>query len=410
MGIWFWLYTIVNLSLLFVFYRKKNGVFQAPFLMAYTSIFVLLPQFSSIYISKYCDKELIGDLGFMMVASNIAFVLGFELAKRNVHKDVGFFFSYKKIQFVLYLFTCLGVYSIFTWEDTYQGADNVIQANLKTFSQYALCLSLTFILCGKKKWILYVITILNVIPLVYFAFFVKGSRGETIFLIIVLFLFLSLKYREKERLYSKIVLLSLIIGGVLNASILLVRNILVQSKVEKNVISEKVILNAFVSSFKQDTYANFDLSNAAKGIKYLKETSQADYGTSIWDAFVQNYVPRRVVGLHFKEGLKIKLVNDQEEVRRLTQGVTTMTGYYGAFRCLFYSGFILFGVIGYVFGYYWIKKDSSQICLFIYFSLIASVPLVFTHGVDYWYTRLFFIFFIFFPMTFYTLRLGKRIK
>lgn len=43
--------------------------------------------------------------------------------------------------------------------------------------------------------------------------------------------------------------------------------------------------------YTKDITVGMDLGNAAKGIRYLKETGQMDYGTSIWDTFIQNYIP-----------------------------------------------------------------------------------------------------------------------
>ena len=109
-----------------------------------------------------------------------------------------------------------------------------------------------------------------------------------------------------------------------------------------------------------------DLGNAAKGIRYLKEKGQMDYGTSIWDTFIQNYIPRRLVGEEAKENLKLNIVNDKSTIQKLTYNITTMTGYYSAFKCFSYLGFFLFGIIGYLYGYFWRRICKSQICLFIY--------------------------------------------
>ena len=85
-----------------------------------------------------------------------------------------------------------------------------------------------------------------------------------------------------------------------------------------------------------------------------------------------------------------------------------MTGYYSAFKCFSYLGFFLFGFIGYLYGYFWRRICKSQICLFIYLSIIATVPLIFTHGVDYLYTRLIFIFLIIYPLSYYSIERKKN--
>lgn len=89
------------------------------------------------------------------------------------------------------------------WNDTFQGSDNVIQANLKNFSQYAFCAIVTFIFRKNKSKYLYLLIICTLVPLIYFAFFIKGSRGESLFLLITISFILSMKYPQKHKLISK---------------------------------------------------------------------------------------------------------------------------------------------------------------------------------------------------------------
>ena len=166
MEVWLVLYILVNLFIFVFFALKRFGVFQAPFLMAYISLFVLLPQYISMLKRSY-PKEFIDDLGFMMFFCNLAFFIGYLFAIYIVkNKVVSWAISYKRIKFVLLFFTLIGFYSIFTWNEVFQGSDNVIQSNLKSFSQYALCLSLVFLLKRRKKdgckLLLYIIAIINI--------------------------------------------------------------------------------------------------------------------------------------------------------------------------------------------------------------------------------------------------------
>ena len=49
MHIGFYLYLILNVLILLYYYKKDNGVYEAPFMLAYISVFVMLPQLASIY-------------------------------------------------------------------------------------------------------------------------------------------------------------------------------------------------------------------------------------------------------------------------------------------------------------------------------------------------------------------------
>lgn len=390
MGLWFYSYFIINL-VIFVYYCKKtNGVFQAPLLMAYTALFVLIPQFATIYNNPFYDKRLIPDLGIVMISCNIAFVVGFELAKKIFPKpinEVGIL-HLNKIKYILIIFSLIGFSVVFFWDGgKYQEGDNVIQVNLKQFSQMALCLVVTGLLTYRVKNRLAIcIFILSIIPLLYFAFIVKGSRGETLFLLFVVAIYIAMRYPKKESLVKKCTFAFLLIGALFNTSIVWVRNVIINQSEN----SELSLIDNFINSFSQEQVKlGMDLGNAAIGIKYLNETNQLDFGTYLYDDFIQNVVPRRVVGESYKEGLKLKLVDDQDFIKRLTHGVTTMTGYYHAFRSFSYLGFILYLIIGLLYGLAYSRIRNSAVYLYLYLLILPTVPLIFTHGPGYLYMRIY---------------------
>ena len=357
--------------------------------MSYTALFVLLPQFATIYNNPYYDKRLIPDLGIVMLSCNIAFVAGFQIIKwvTREKKDVIGILHITKIRYFLIIIAGIGFITIFLWSGAkFQEGDNVIQSNMKSFSQMALCLVLTAQLTYHKKnnFSLYIF-IISLIPLLYFAFFVKGSRGETLFLLLSITLYLSLRYPQKEAIIKKFTVTVLLIGALLSSSIIWVRSIINDSE-----YTEVSLIDNFVKSFSQKNISlGMDLGNAAIGIRYLKKTDQLDYGTYIYDNLIQNTVPRRVVGEKIKNGLKIDIVKDQAFVAQCTHGVTTMTGYYYAFRSFSYLGFILFFMIGAFYGFIFSKIRNSAIYLYLYLLILPTVPLIFTHSAGYLYMKLY---------------------
>lgn len=380
---------IVNLIIFIHYYNQRNGVFQAPFLMAYTALFVLLPQFATIYNNPYYDKRLIPDLGIIMLSCNMAFAIGFETAKWYLQEKESIIgiLHIEKIKYFLIVITIIGFTTIFLWSgNKFQEGDNVIQTNLKSFSQMALCLVLTSQLTYQKrnKLALYVF-ILSVIPLFYFAFFVKGSRGETLFLLLTIALFTSLRYPQKESVVRKWTLVALLVGALLSASISWVRGI-----INKSEHTEVSLIDNFTNSFSQKNISlGMDLGNAAIGIDYLKATNQLDYGTYIYDNFIQNIVPRRVVGESLKNELKLNLVKDGLFIKRQTHGVSTMTGYYYAFRSFSYLSFLFFFLLGSFYGFAYCKMRNSSLCLYLYLLILPTVPLIFTHSAGYLYIKLY---------------------
>ena len=389
MWLWFYSYLAVNFVILFYYYRKTNGVFQAPFLMAYSALFVLLPQFATIYNNPYYDKRLIPDLGIVMLSCNIAFALGFEIMKWYApeKKDVIGILHIGKIKYFLTIIAVIGFATVFLWSGAkFQEGDNVIQANIKFFSQMALCLVLTSQLTYQKrnKFAIYIFA-LSAIPSIYFAFFVKGSRGETLFLLLTIGLFIALRYPQKEPVVKKCILAILLVGALFSASITWVRSVINQSD-----HTEVSLIDNFVSSFSQKKVRlGMDLGNAAIGIRYLKETNQLDYGTYMYDDFIQYTVPRRVVGESFKEGLKLNIVKDGELINRLTHSVTTMTGYYFAFRSFSDLCFLLFFLYGAFYGFAYCRMRDSAPCLYLYLLILPVVPMIFIHNAGYLYARLY---------------------
>lgn len=54
--------------------------------------------------------------------------------------------------------------------------------------------------------------------------------------------------------------------------------------------------------------------------------------------FYTKLYSRRLVGEEAKENLKLNIVNDKSTIQKLTYNITTMTGYYSAFKCFSYLG------------------------------------------------------------------------
>lgn len=390
MGLWFYSYFIINLVIFIYYYKKVYGVFQAPFLMAYTALFVLLPQFSTIYNNPFYDKRLIPDLGIVMVTCNIAFLFGFEIAKKYIpeHKDIIGILDLNKIKYFLLFIGIIGFVTIFLWTgNKFQEGDNVIQTNMKAFSQMAFCLTLTTLVTHqeKSKFVIFML-VLSATPLFYFAFFVKGSRGETLFLLLSISMYLALRYPQKEPIIRKWTLITLLVGALFSASISWVRNVVI-NKSERTELS---LIDNFTNSFSQKKVSlGMDLGNAAKGIHYLKEKNLLDYGSYIYDDFIQNIVPRRIVGESVKENLKLNFVDDKEFIKQQTHSVTTMTGYYFAFRSFSYLGFLLYFLFGAFYGFIYCKIRNSASCLYLYLLIIPTVPLIFTHSSGYLYMKLY---------------------
>ena len=87
--------------------------------------------------------------------------------------------------------------------------------------------------------------------------------------------------------------------------------------------------------------AGMDLGNAALGIDYCFQKNEYNYGSFIWNGFVFNYIPKRLVGENIKTSLIIPFEADKY-IQALTNGITCTTGYYDAFSAFSWFGFFVF--------------------------------------------------------------------
>lgn len=409
----FYIYLVFNILVLYYYYKKYNGIFEAPFLIAYTSIFVMLPQLAAIYSFDYYRTYTFGLFIYTLIGCNIAFVIGFEFVRFKKHKiKYGSILLYPKIKGLLYLCTLLGFYSIFTWSSVYQGSDNVIQSKLLSFGAKSLCLVTPFLIRTKSTKEMKIIALLSIIPLAYFAFWVKGSRGSTLFLVLILSFIFSQKYPQSYGKIKKITVAILVFGAIASASIGLIRHVLVGNPIdgEKSSVSELSLMDTYLNSFSiKET--GFDLGNAVYGIDYLYNKNKLDYGvTYLWDDFIQNNVPRRWVGENFKEGLKFNIVDDEKMRESITQSITTMTGYYFAYRSFGVLSPLLFLFIGYLLGSIWYKSKYSMFALFLYLSILSNIPLFITHSPGYIYGSIEFVLIFMYPFIYKGIKKVKIAK
>lgn len=409
MHIGFYLYLILNVLILLYYYKKDNGIYEAPFMLAYVSVFVMLPQLASIYSIDLYNTPTFPLFIYTIIGGNIAFVLGFIISNRNKKKQSFTIIEYPKIRGLLYICTFLGFYSIFTWSSTYQGSDNVIQAKLLSFGAQSLCLISPFLIRGRISKEKIIITILCLAPIVYFAFFVKGSRGQTLFLIMSFSFILYQRFPKIRNRLKKITVLILILGAIGSASIVLIRYVLVGNPAtgEKSDIKELSLYDAYRQSFSlQDT--GFDLGNAVIGIEWLNNNNKYDLGIGyIWDNFIQNNMPRRWVGTQTKEDFKLNIVDDSMMIERVTNSITTMTGYYYAYRSFGILSPLLFLLIGLGIGYIWYKTKFSMYYQFLYLTVLSQIPLLVTHGPGYVYGNIEFVLIFMYPFLFRAIRKVK---
>jgi hypothetical protein len=90
-----------------------------------------------------------------------------------------------------------------------------------------------------------------------------------------------------------------------------------------------------------------DVINAVYRIEAVDRSLKLDYWLSIYDAFINNFVPAQFVGIGFKHSLMLDIgSSDYGESRHVPQVGSTETGLADAFGSFWYFGLIKFFLIG----------------------------------------------------------------
>jgi hypothetical protein len=392
------LFTLVNIIIVIVYYKRDLGVFQAPFLVACMSITLLLPQLTTIYYHPYYDNSLLYKLCYMMITCNIAFVLAFDRARKKKIPEKVREMDLTKVQYLVLLFGLLGFSTVFIYGGSLEETvDSVAASNLKMFSLFGLSLALISFHRGHNTIIVYTGFLLSLAAMINFAFFVKASRTDSLILFIFIFLFLSLRFPKRKKLFRTIVFCFLIFGSILSASISGIRKNVRGSEDSEAPLTELSFWETFQESFTNSyTDVGMDSGNAALGIEYAYQNGTYDYGLQVWNGFVFCYVPKRFFGEEFKESLYYD-TGYLDEVSSLTNNVTTMTGYFYAFTAFSFFGFIFFGIMGYMYGLMWNRSTVSDLYKFFYLTVLGIVPIMITHGFQLVFVNIEFALFFVYP-------------
>jgi len=390
------IFAILNLCVVFIYYPKRLGVFQAPFIMGMISLNIFLPQLSSIYFSPYYDSDLLNMLVPIMIFGNIFFIIGFSIGNRKKVPIVLREVNLKKAQYHITFFGILGFSTIFLFGSLNELIDTVIASNLKNFSILAFSMALVSVINIRTKHV-YFNLLIAIIPIINFAFFVKASRGDTLQMILNIGLCVSIIWPNYSRKIKIFIASFFILGTMMSASISQIRRIV---KKDSNAnFNEIGYFETFTSSFKDTSYpiVGMDLANAAQGIEFCYYNDSYDFGLQFWNGFVFNYIPGRVVGEKVKRDLYFE-VEYFNLIPKLTHNVTTMTAYFDSFAILSFFGFIVFLIAGYIYGVIWSRFTYSNIYQFLYFFLLSMIVFMFTHGFQAPLSRLEFLVLIILPL------------
>jgi hypothetical protein len=174
----------------------------------------------------------------------------------------------------------------------------------------------------------------------------QGRRADIAgFFIIIMF---ALWFQRKVLIPRWMMLVAIIFGSLIINSIGNYRSI-VMSKEGGN--WSEVLNIDFVGNLKQlSESGGYEIENTIYNIEAVDRTMNLDYGLSLWNNLVFQYVPAQFVGVDVKQSLMFSLEDiTYSEFNYISKLGTTHTGMSDAFASFWYFGAVKFFLIAYIF-------------------------------------------------------------
>jgi len=136
---------------------------------------------------------------------------------------------------------------------------------------------------------------------------------------------------------------------------------------------------------------SFELYNAMLSIEATDRRRDFDYGLSLWNGFVQRYIPGQLLGPGVKRSLYIEKGDSARQVFGLVPHLgSTMTGLTDAFESFWFFGAIKFFVIGFIMSRWWFAaRAGNRVAQLVLMLCIAASLEAITHT-----THHFFVVFV----------------
>ena len=390
--------------MIYYYYRKPMGIFSPVYVIAFMSLGQILPQLTTIYYLPHVyNPSILYNLLITMISCNLAFMIGYErkvTLKSNKILDI----KSSWIKPLIILFAPGSLIFDLIMSASHAGiktaTDGVIAFQFQALGYISLILTLMYLRENKLTLWLVGCLILSTLPILHYAFGIYGSRLSTFTVALLYAYLLAIKFPNRYNLIKKIFTIFFIVGCIGSLSISEIRTNM--GKDSQNSISDINFIKNIKKSFTGGSYnerAGMDLGNAALGIDYCFQKNEYNYGSFIWNGFVFNYIPKRLVGENIKTSLIIPFEADKY-IQALTNGITCTTGYYDAFSAFSWFGFFVFYFLARIFA--WIRKRGSYSTLYmtLFFYMLANSTVGVTHGLQLIFAKIEFLILLSFTIQF----------
>ncbi len=359
---------VLHLFVLFLEFKKKLYTFRYPFLYILVVIGWIYPQlYSMLYQNLYTD--ILWKLELFIILCTISVYTGFYYNKKTVKYLKWKINLNKLIWFNLWLFL-IGAFfdhkvNLISEEATlsfggqWQGIITVYVFFAKLIS---VSLGTALVISLYQKSYLNLFVILGSSYFYLERVILGGRRQELFEFFIILTLWF---YWRKKLIIPRLVFIFFSITGIILVNLIgIYRSLTVDSNIKIECFTLKLYLAHqvdWMDAFKEHLLngAN-EVLNASLIVSASEKLFSFDFGLSIWNSFVFNYIPATFLGREFKEGLMFSFPDAAYKVYGHTPLVgSTFTGYSDAFRSFWYFGFLNFFLIAYIMGI-WFRSSFYE--------------------------------------------------
>lgn len=386
------IYTLINIIIIGLYYRKDYGVIQTPCLFSLVSLIFVVPQLFQI-IGFVLDSDSYMTLSLLvMISCNIAIYYGFKIGNiYPIFSNINVTFNWERVIYILILFAIVGGGATFMNRGVYKGGfvsgTYVIINFFSSYLDYLLIIILTVLYKKGSLPKLFWIILMLVFAIQVDKFIISARRGEAIqFVLTIAFFYFYIHGIYKYHRLKWVIPLFFIIGLFLNSQIGEYRLNAYSGKIS---VAENVKQLSLSFTKKTTTLRNLEINNAILGINSCYNVGGYDYGTFNWNGVIKNFIPKSLGGVNFKESLMFSNKNESI-VEDLCKSGSTMTGYYDAFTSFGVFAWIKFFIIGIILGRLWKESHRSVNALILYVALISPSLHSITHSTNNFFSAIVF--------------------
>jgi len=381
------IFVVENIYFVYRYYKKPMGIFSPVFILSMLCLGQLLPQLTTMYfLPNIYSPHILPNLVYTMITGNLAFYIGWE-RKMSIYsadkKIVIFEIKGKWLKILIGFFSFCAILFTHFLKLNSRDIDGVFAFQFQGLGFLGLILSIIYLKKYPTSKFVVLCLIISTIPIIEYALSIYGSR-QSLFTLALLYSYLAVcKMPHKYVFIKRAFFVFFIMGFIGSISIVEVRSSMHSENGYLNGFDKIDFIDNIKKSFTNsyNDKSGMDLGNAGLAIERCNQKGQYNYGFFIWNGFVYNYVPRRLVGEKTKNSLMF-FDDMRDYIDSITNKITCTTGYYDSFSAFSYLGFLLFYLLARLFKYIRLKARYSTFYEMLFLFALVNSSVAATHGVQ----------------------------